>query len=119
RLACRQDYEGFYREERRYRQAMHYPPAVSIINVVVRGESLGQAMGAASDLVSRIPRGAGIVTLGPAPAPLARLRREYRAQVFLKGRQRKVMRDALASALAALPELARRVTVDVDPVGML
>jgi primosomal protein N' (replication factor Y) (superfamily II helicase) len=119
RLACRQDYIGFYEEERRYRQAMHYPPAVAIVNVVIRGGSLADAMGAASDLASRIPRSAGIGVLGPAPAPLARLRGEYRAQVFLKSRNRHAMRVALASALASLPDLARRVTVDVDPVGML
>jgi primosomal protein N' (replication factor Y) (superfamily II helicase) len=119
RLACRQDYAGFYAEERRYRRAMHYPPEVAIVNVVIRGESLADAMGAAADLASKIPRSAGIGVLGPAPAPLARLRGEYRAQVFLKSRHRRAMRDALRSALASLPDLARRVTVDVDPVGML
>ena len=65
RLACRQDYVGFYAEERRYRQAMHYPPEVAIVNVVIRGESLADAMGAAADLASTIPRSAGIGVLGP------------------------------------------------------
>jgi hypothetical protein len=40
-------------------------------------------------------------------------------QLFLKSRHRRGMRDAVRAALAALPELGRRVTVDVDPVGML
>ena len=40
RLACRQDYDAFYQEELRYRQAMRYPPAVSLINVVVRGKAM-------------------------------------------------------------------------------
>ena len=119
RLACRQDYVGFYQEERRYRQAMRYPPTVALVNVVIRGPSLGDAMGAGADLAARIPREAEVGVLGPAPAPLARLRGEYRAQLFLKSRHRGAMRQALATALAALPDLARRVTVDVDPVGML
>ena len=57
--------------------------------------------------------------LGPAPAPLGRLRGEYRAQLLIKGMNRKKIREALQSALAARPELARRVVVDVDPLSVL
>ncbi len=119
RLATRQDYPDFYREELRYRQAMRYPPAVALINVVVRGRSFADAMTGAADLVARLEPRHAFAVLGPAPAPLARLRGEYRAQFFLKGRHRTAMRESLTRAIAAMPELARRVTVDVDPVGML
>ncbi len=119
RLACRQDYVGFFREELRYRRAMRYPPMVGLVNVVVRGRSLGDAMGCARDLVNALPQEHGCLVLGPAPAPLTRLRGEYRAQFFLKSARRTAMRRALAAALAALPEAARRATVDVDPAGML
>jgi primosomal protein N' (replication factor Y) len=119
RLACLQDYEQFYREELKYRQAMRYPPTVSLVNVVVRGRSLGEAIGGADDLIAQLRQPPGTLVLGPAPAPLARLRGEYRAQVFIKSRSRTAMRQALADAIAALPDLARRVTVDVDPLGML
>jgi primosomal protein N' (replication factor Y) len=119
RLATRQDYPDFYRQELQYRQAMRYPPAVGLVNVIVRGRSFIDAMGGAADLVSRLAPRDAFAVLGPAPAPLAKLRGEYRAQFFLKGRNRTVMRQALARAMAASPELARRVTVDVDPVGML
>jgi primosomal protein N' (replication factor Y) len=57
--------------------------------------------------------------LGPAPAPLGRLRGEYRAQLLIKGVNRKKIREALQSALAARPELQRRVVVDVDPLSVL
>jgi primosomal protein N' (replication factor Y) len=119
RLATRQDYSDFYREELRYRQAMRYPPAVALINVVVRGPSFADAMNSAADLVARLEPRHAFAVLGPAPAPLAKLRGEYRAQFFLKGRHRTAMRESLVRAIAGLPELARRITVDVDPVGML
>ncbi len=119
RLACRQDYVAFYQEELRYRGAMRYPPSVGLLNIVVRAPSLGQALADATDVVAKLPPSHGALVLGPAPAPLARLRGESRAQVFLKSRHRTAMRQAVAAALAALPDLARRVTVDVDPVGML
>ncbi len=57
--------------------------------------------------------------LGPAPAPLGRLRGEHRAQFFLKGTERRAMRDALRAALDAFGELQRRVSVDVDPLSVL
>jgi len=57
--------------------------------------------------------------LGPAPAPLGKLRGEYRAQLLIKGTNRRRIREALQSALDARPELQRRVVVDVDPLSVL
>jgi primosomal protein N' (replication factor Y) len=119
--AVAQDYEGFFAEELRFRRAMAYPPAVGLTSIVVRGRTYGQAMQDASDLAAVLQRaGKGaFALLGPAPAPLARLRGEYRVQMFLKTRHRAATRGAVRVALDAMPELGRRVTVDVDPVGML
>jgi primosomal protein N' (replication factor Y) (superfamily II helicase) len=120
-MATRQDYEGFFKEELRYRQAMAYPPAVGLVSLVIRGRTYAQAMQDASDLGGLLQRGARgrFAVLGPAPAPLAKLRGEYRAQIFLKTKHRTETRTALRTALDALPELRRRITVDVDPMGML
>ena len=121
RLACDQDYAAFFLEERRYRAALRYPPVVTLVNVVVRQPSLSEALLRAADLAERLRRAAGnrFGVLGPAPAPLTRLRGEYRAQLFLKGRNRRLMREALAEALQASGDQRRRITVDVDPIGML
>ena len=65
------------------------------------------------------PSASGLRVLGPAPAPLGKLRGEYRAQLLIKGSHRKRMREALLAAIAARPELQRRVVVDVDPISVL
>jgi primosomal protein N' (replication factor Y) len=120
RHACRQDYNAFYEEELKYRQAMKYPPAVALINTIVRGASPGAAMTAATDVARRVratPQ--DLRVLGPAVAPLGRLRGEHRAQFFIKGTNRRVMREALAGALAQYPDLRRKVIVDVDPISVL
>ena len=44
---------------------------------------------------------------------------EYRAQLLIKGMNRKKIREALQAAIAARPELQRRVVVDVDPLSVL
>ena len=120
RHACRQAYEPFYTEEMRFRQAMRYPPVVSLVSAVVRGTDYRQTMQEAADLVARVQdRPRRFRVLGPAPAPIGRLRGQYRVQLFLKGPQRREMREALLAALDGRAELKRRVVVDVDPLWML
>ncbi len=120
RHACRQDYRAFFEEEIKYRTAMRYPPAVALVNVIVRGPSFRGALDAATDLARRVRTPAeGFRLVGPAPAPFVRLRGEHRTQFFLKGSARGPMRQALLDALQGKPDLKRRVTIDVDPVSVL
>jgi primosomal protein N' (replication factor Y) (superfamily II helicase) len=120
-LACRQDYPAFFEKEISFRRGMRYPPLVAMVNSVVRGRSFAEAMQTAAELVRRLEaRASGSFSiLGPAPAPLARLRGEHRVQFFLKGTRRAEMREALRAALAEMPEIRRRVTVDIDPLNVL
>ena len=120
RHACRQDYRAFYEEEIQFRRSMRYPPAVALINAVVKGGSLSAALTDAAGIVRTLTAGAGpFRVLGPAPAPLSRLKGEHRAQFFMKGSQRGVMRKALVAALEARPEIKRRTIIDVDPMSVL
>ena len=119
-LACRQDFPAFYEREMKFRTAMRYPPLISLVNTVVRARTFAGAMDDAADIVERLRiADCGLRILGPAPAPLGRLRGEYRAQLLIKGMNRKKIREALQAALAARPELLRRVVVDVDPLSVL
>src|SRR4029077_5914759 len=83
-LACRQDYPAFFEREMKFRQAMRYPPNVSLINAVVRARTFTSAMDDAAAIVQQFRQGdqskGGFRVLGPAPAPLGRLRGEYRVQ---------------------------------------
>ena len=122
RLACRQDYAAFFERELQYRRGMRYPPLMALVNAVVRGRTFDDAMSAASDVVRRlepVAAAAGFSILGPAPAPLGRLRGEHRAQFFLKGARRADMRNALRTVVSEMPEIRRRLTVDVDPLSVL
>jgi primosomal protein N' (replication factor Y) (superfamily II helicase) len=121
-LACRQDYPAFYERELRFRLAMRYPPAVSVINAIVRGRTYAGAMDDAADIVARMRQReehGEFRVLGPAPAPLGKLRGEYRAQLLVKSPNRRKMREALQAVIADRPELARRTTIDVDPLSVL
>ena len=121
-LACRQDYAGFFEREEVFRRGLRYPPMVALINAVVRGRSLDEATHVADLIAERVlksPAARTFTVLGPAPAPLTKLRGEHRAQLFLKGPHRGDMRAALRAALSEMPEVRRRVVVDVDPLSVL
>jgi primosomal protein N' (replication factor Y) len=119
-LACTQEYRAFFEREQEFRRKMRYPPFLSLINVIVNAKTFSGAMDDAAQIAGRLDDGrAPVRVLGPAPAALGRLRGEYRAQLLLKGTNRKAMRQALASALAARPDIARRTIVDIDPLSVL
>ena len=120
--ACRQDYNAFFAKELGYRQAMRYPPLTAMVNIVVKAADARSALTDAATLAQFLRNNADVgrfSVLGPAPAPVAKLRGEYRAQIFLKGSHRASMREAVLAALAAQPDMRRRVSIDIDPVSIL
>jgi len=120
--ACEQDYESFFEREMEFRRTMGYPPVTALVNLIVR--SADGAKGAVeADALARALRtsaAGGYRVLGPAHAPLARLRREHRFQILLKG-HRPAMRDAVKAALVARygPQRWPGVAVDVDPLTVM
>ncbi len=120
RHACRQDYRAFFDDELEFRRRMRYPPTVALVNAVVKSRTKDGALRAAGELVRRLRANPDPYSvLGPAPAPLSRLKGEHRAQFFMKGTRRGVMRKALLAALEARPDIRRRTIVDVDPMNVL
>ena len=91
--------------------------------VPFRARTFSGAMDDAADLVQKLREADGgrdeFRVLGPAPAPLGRLRGEYRAQLLVKGSNRPRIRAALQAALVTRPDLQRRIVVDVDPLNVL
>jgi primosomal protein N' (replication factor Y) len=120
RHACKQDYEAFFNEEINFRRAMRYPPSIALINVIVKGRTLNGAMHDSGELVRALRWGGEpYKVLGPATAPLTRLKGEHRVQFFMKGTHRTAMREALQRVLESRPEIRRRTIVDVDPMSVL
>ncbi|MGA7625305.1 MAG: primosomal protein N' [Candidatus Acidiferrales bacterium] len=122
-LAARQDYISFYEKETHFRRLLHYPPFTALASILVRDRKIENAIrwsrGVAEYFAPFEKR--GVKVLGPAAAPLARLRREYRYQFLLKSQRRSALSQALSGALdfcakRQIPETG--VIVDVDPVNL-
>jgi primosomal protein N' (replication factor Y) (superfamily II helicase) len=125
RHACAQDYRGFYEEEIRFRRNHGYPPFVVLALLLCRHKEAARANGTAQQLrnaLTKANRDHSCRLLGPAPAPLARLRGEYRVQLLVKSRSRKQMRGVIDEALAALEKEGadlRSIRLEIDPVSMM
>jgi primosomal protein N' (replication factor Y) (superfamily II helicase) len=118
--AQQQDFTAFFRQESAFRRTMKYPPWRWLINVIVRGTTQRDAMRDANGLTEDLRRRSGdYQILGPAPAPLQRLRGEYRVQFLMKTSKRQAAHRDLRAVLGSRPDLKKRVVVDVDPVSVL
>ena len=118
RHACRQDYAAFYHEEINYRRSMRYPPAVALINVVVRGRTHDAAMQDAGQIVRALRWGGEPYrVLGPAPAPLSRLKGEHRTQFFIKNHMHAL--ELKAGKLGAKLKTELRASPDFDDLMLL
>ncbi len=120
-----QDYEEFYRREIGFRRSMHYPPFTALINILVHDKEFDRANTAATDLARELKQSAqeaSLRVLGPAPAPIARLKGEHRFQLLIKARSRQRAREVLDVAmdrLAALGHNLRSIAIEVDPVSLM
>jgi primosomal protein N' (replication factor Y) len=123
-FAAKHDYPGFVAKEMNYRRWMHYPPFTVLANVVIQSEKLEEATAWAGTLgrwfqQTRLDK---VRVLGPAAAPIVRLKRIYRYHFVLKAEKRQTLGAALRAmlAFAETQSIARRnLVVDVDAVQLM
>jgi len=123
-FAARHDFAGFYEKELQFRSWMHYPPYSAVANVVIRSEKLDDALAWSGELGRWFEktRHEGIRVLGPAAAPILRLKRDYRYHFILKSPSREKMNALLRAMLAeaAARKIPRtQIIVDVDAVWLM
>jgi len=122
--AAQHDFIGFYEKELRFRSWMHYPPYNALANVLIRSDKLDEALRWSGILGKwfEATRHEGIRVLGPAAAPILRLKRDYRYHFVLKSPSREKLNAVLRSMLtyAVQQKIPRtQVVVDVDAVWLM
>jgi primosomal protein N' (replication factor Y) len=126
RHACAQDYEGFFEEEINYRRNLAYPPFVALASLLVHGEELTRVQATAAEVRRALDEANAdrvVRVLGPAPAPIARLRGEHRLQILLKSRNRPRLRSLIDLALSDAARTpgcdVASVNVEIDPINLM
>jgi primosomal protein N' (replication factor Y) len=124
RPAAAHDYERFYAEERRSREALRYPPfgRLALVRIAAADEAAARTAAARLAEAARAAAGTdGPEVLGPAPAPIARLRGQHRFQLLLKHARAEPLRSVgrrLVAASERFPS-AVRFSIDLNPLDML
>lgn len=124
RYAAQHDFAGFYEKELRFRSWMHYPPYSSLANVMIRSAKLDDTLRWSGNLGRWFEksRHEGVRVLGPAAAPIERLKRDYRYHFILKSPSRQKLNATLRAMLAhaAKENIPRtNVIVDVDALWLM
>lgn len=108
--------DPFLEAEAYEREISHMPPYSRLAGIVVSGRDERQVLAAAKALGQVAPQGEGIRTLGPAPAPFAKLRGKHRYRLLVQADKSLNIQKAIASWLSAVKTpSAVRVYVDIDP----
>jgi primosomal protein N' (replication factor Y) len=123
RFASAQDYPAFYDKELQFRRLMRYPPFSALANVLVRAPKIEDAIAMSQEVGNFLtPAPENVKVLGPAEAPVPKLKSEYRYQLLIKA----ASRAKLSEILHNLRRYARdrgwgptALVVDVDPQSLM
>ena len=125
-MARNHDYAGMYAREINLRKSLGYPPFSRLINIKFEGRDEESVRAAATKLLAaaqKLPGKSQPEILGPAPAPLTRLKDRYRWQILLKSEKLEVLHTSLNALKADFIRLGGggrvKISVDVDPEYMM
>ncbi len=125
-FATTHDYEGFFASEMEFRRALNYPPFSRLVQLRFEGPKLqeveekARSVGVNLRKYQQDAKGVEqIEILGPAPAPIEKLRNRYRWQILLKGKKGPHLFKLANQARSLNPRGSVRLVVDVDPYNML
>ena len=117
------DYDAFAEAELRRREELHFPPFARLLAVRFMGNSEAKVRGAAERAAARARRlaagGEAVEVLGPAPAPLAKVRGKHRWQLLLRAREHPPLHRVARALQASHGVAGVQLAVDVDPVALL
>lgn len=120
------DYDNFYEKEVKLREELDYPPLVELINMIISGRSQLDVEKAAVYLRRLLSQAKGVglkSVLGPAPAPLPKLKNIHRWHVLLKASESEKVKEFLEENYFKLLPSGYKdkvsLSIDVDPVSVL
>jgi primosomal protein N' (replication factor Y) (superfamily II helicase) len=122
--AAAHDFGSFVKKELQYRKWMHYPPHATLANIIIQSQRLEEAAGWATSLgkcFAAMPLD-HVRVLGPASAPIVRIKRIYRFHLLLKAEKRQALARTLRAGLEQAEALGiprRNLIVDVDAVNLM
>lgn len=114
------NYEQFFIREMGIRRKLQYPPFSSLARVIIRGSDENEVRESAQMFKRNLMPSSNdhVQIMGPAPAPVSRIKDQYRWHLVLKAPQARILRLLLRDALERFQRLSRKrvvVSIDIEP----
>ena len=112
------DYVSFIERELSIRKALSYPPFSFLLRIVIKGENEEKVVEKSFELENYLSKNIpdSVDILGPAPAPIEKIGKNFRYHFILKSKLRK---DLIAVAKFLKNETGIKIDIDLDPVDLL
>jgi primosomal protein N' (replication factor Y) len=123
--AVRHDLPAFASKELPHREDLGYPPFAAMIRMVIHARSQSASQALADEIARRLHEctsdvAPGLRILGPAAAPIAKLRGSFRYQIQLQSADGESLRGVVRAATGALKAVnGAGWIIDVDPLDMM
>lgn len=117
--AIAQDFEKFYEKEKYYRKLFCYPPFTCLALITIHSKNLKRAITLSNEIKEHISKleKKKINIKGPQPAPLKKLKGEYRFQILISSESRNLLHRFLSNLKPFF--IKKNITLDIDPLNFL
>ncbi len=122
------DFEGFYAQEGKFREALCYPPYSKMVSFKIEGrdekktEVFGYELGKMLDVIAA--EQGDVEKLGPSKAIIYKIKNRYRWHIILKGKKVSSLKRVISVVVekvnsAAMLKGGIKMDIDVDPVHLI
>ena len=125
-FAKEQNYPDFYENEIKFRKRMNYPPFCDIVYILVSGMDNAEAKKEITNIAGLIKENSSnknniINLIGPAPAPIAKIKNNFRYRILIKVRHSKYLLPLLRQINDAhnSGKPNNTLVIDINPSNML
>ncbi|HVP36958.1 MAG TPA: primosomal protein N' [Terriglobales bacterium] len=132
KLSAEQNFQEFYKKEIEEREELFYPPFSRLVLIRFQGKEAAKVLNTADSFGSKLKdrlkaighrlKSSSLEILGPAPAPLPKIKNDYRFQILIKTREVRTITQTINSILEKGAEKRSpgvRISVDVDPLDIM
>jgi primosomal protein N' (replication factor Y) len=121
--AQKQNFIGFYEYELHLRQELHYPPSTKLARILFmlnNEERLRSYMDIVRRKIARYPQKDKLIILSPTPAPISKIRKQYRYHILIKaGHQQDINRFFKWLQSNVKTPNYIKMQIDIDPISLL
>lgn len=120
-----QNYHKFYQQELQIRKLMEYPPYSCLVRILITGikeEVVKENCLIMAQFLNQRYRG-HFEILGPAPAPIEKIKNRYRWQIILKGQDLDILKEGAQEGIKNIEDFQEnkelRIIIDIEPQSIL